>query len=118
MVFSTDFWRALAKYRLMFTDIASLGASYATWLAELERVEGTKFAQVLITSAGNEGGNQSGEKGFDGGLLVDALHCRRYELEAEEDVPYELPEHLAGFPSAKLKARARRGTGFSMQFNP
>lgn len=115
MGFSDDFWRAVARYRVTFPTFASLGADYATWLAELERVQGTSQAQVLITSASQEGGNQSGERNFQGGLLEDALHCRRYELEPDD---YELPEHLAGFPTAKTDRRARVGGTTFYQFSP
>lgn len=114
MGFTDQFWRALQKYRLAFPTLVSLGTSAATWLAERERVEGTALAQVLLTSGSHEGGSQSGERSFPGELLVDALDCRRFEL----DDTYTLPEHLGDFAAASASRRKRKAGGIVMQFSP
>ncbi len=105
MPFTDPFWRAIARYRLMFPDLDSLGVSVVTWLTELDRVGRSAFAAVLLTNSNTgDGSGASGQKNFSQEVLTDALHCRRFEL----DDTYELPEHLADFESASARRRARR----------
>ena len=101
--FTDQFWRALAHYRITIT---SLGSDAATWRTEYDRVSRTAFASLLITNSSQENSTHSGEALFPQAVLVDALHCRRFEL----DNGYTLPEHLAAFVSAKT-SRARAGRG-------
>jgi hypothetical protein len=114
MPFTLDFWRALADYRLRFPDANSLGAAVATWLTEMARVRKTAFAAVLLTNSSSEGSSAGGQKHFESGILADALHCRRFEI----DDDYELPPHLAGFASAKAKIAMRQGRNTTVRFSP
>ncbi len=104
MRLTTDFYRALADYRLTFPDLASLGVNAVTWLTERARVARTARAAVLIVSSGTEGGSASGQRQFDQGILIDALDWLRHEY----DATYALPGHLVN----------PRGKGMSLQFEP
>lgn len=112
-LFNTQFWRALADYRIKFPNKAALGEAGATWLTEYARVKATAFASVLITSSTTEGGSGSGARNFSQETLVDALHCRRAELDDE----YELPEYLAAFEAQKLYVASQAGRGRVLQFS-
>ena len=103
MPFTDQFWRALADYGVLFGNLDALGEGTppAAWITEYNRVRATAFAAVLLTSSSFEGGNSAGQKLFPQETLLDALHCRRFEL----DDDYALPAHLAQFVSAKA-ARA------------
>ena len=94
--FTDQFWRALADYGV---TMPALGAANTTWLTEYTRVRNTALASVLLTASASEGGNASGSRQFPQEVLLDALHCRRFEL----DPAYLLPPHLAAFPSAKVE---------------
>lgn len=115
MPFSEQFWRAVADYGVLFVDLDSLGAGNppADWLTEYQRVRATAFASVLITSAGFEGGSGSGQRQFPQEVLIDALHCRRYDL----DNDYVLPRNLALYPSAAVVADYGEG-GLTIRFSP
>jgi hypothetical protein len=94
--FTDQFWRALADYGV---NLPALGAANTTWLTEYTRVRNTALASVLLTASGTEGGNASGSRQFPQEILLDALHCRRFEF----DPAYLLPPHLSAFPSAKIE---------------
>lgn len=106
MTFDDSFWRALADYQLQFPTLASLGENNppALWYAEYQRVRATAFAAVQITSGSFEGGASSGVQSFSQETLLDALHCRRFDL----DNTYELPAHLANYVAIRT---ARRSSG-------
>lgn len=101
MVFDLPFWRALADYGVLFPEVANLGTGTppSAWLTEYNRVRVDAFGSVLITSAGGEGTQQSGAREFPQATLIDALHCRRFEL----DDDYDLPAHLVGFNASKAR---------------
>lgn len=106
MPFDLQFWRALADYGVQFANVGALGVGDppATWLTEYNRVRATAFASTLITSTGFESGSASGSRQFPQETLLDALHCRRHEL----DEDYDLPAHLADFEAAKARAGGSR----------
>jgi hypothetical protein len=76
---------ALAHYRLQFPDEASLGTGDppTAWKTEYDAVVagGGAFDPVLLTSGSFEGGQGSGIRNFDQGVLLRALHARRHELD-------------------------------------
>lgn len=112
MPFDDNFWRALAMYRLKFSNLGSLGAAAATWLLEMERVNRHAFAAVLLTQQADDRGSTGGSRQFPQETLADALHCRRHEL----DETYALPEHLAHFESAKA-SRQQAGLPRVLRFS-
>lgn len=113
MPFDDDFWRAVADYAIKLPTAAALTGDPSPWLTEYLRVGRSAFASVLITASATEGGNASGSRQFPQATLIDALHCRRYDL----DNDYELPPHLASYPEAK-EARKRAGRPRVLKFSP
>jgi len=115
MLFDDDFWRALADCQINFPSLADLGDGNppSAWLAEYIRVGRTAFASVLLTASGTEGGNASGQRQFSQATIIDALHCRRFDL----DPSYTLPVHLTQYPSARV-SKARGNRSFQMTFKP
>lgn len=111
--FTDQFWRALADYQIKFADAGSLGSGTppVNWLEEYNRVRATAMSSVLITSGSFEGGGNSGVQNFPQEILLDALHCRRFDLDAN----YELPVHLLQYPSAKISCAKGNG-GFVISF--
>jgi hypothetical protein len=102
--FSDQLFRAIADYAIQFPNAGSLGTDLAKWLAEYTRVRSTAFASVLLTSNSQEsGGSAGGQRNFSQEVLIDALHCRRYDL----DNTYVLPPHLADYPSQVLLIQRR-----------
>lgn len=79
----SDYRLALAHYRLLFPDLASLGMGTppATWMTEYNRVVSSAFGEVTLTSTSFEGGSGSGQRNFDQSILLRALHNRRTELD-------------------------------------
>lgn len=115
MTFDQNFWQALADYGVQFPTLESLGSGNPPdkWIAEYNRVRADAFGSVLVTSTGTEGANASGLKQFPQATLIDALHCRRFEL----DPTYTLPVHLLTYSSERaIVAKGRRG--FLMSFKP
>ncbi len=115
MTFDEPFFQALADFGILFPDLPSLGTGTppAAWLAEYHRLRSDAFAAVLVQSTSTEGGAVSGLRQFPQDTLLDALHCRRFEL----DPTYVLPVHLLSYPSERaIRAHGRRG--FLMSFKP
>lgn len=82
----SDFELALAHYRLLFPDVGSLGDGTppAAWKAEYDRVVSLGLAATLVTSSTFTGGTGgSGVRNFDQKILLQALHTRRGELDAD-----------------------------------
>lgn len=112
--FTDSLFRAIADYTVMFPDVGSLGTSNATWIVEYNRVRGTAFAAVLLTSNSQEGGGTAGgQRNFSQEVLLDALHCRRYDL----NHAYVLPPHLDAYPEAII-ARRQGGRPRVIRFSP
>lgn len=103
MPFTDQFWRAVADYAILFPSLAAVTqtTSWDLWLTEYQRVRATAFASIIITANTAEGGSASGRSQFDQETLVDALHCRRYDL----DNTYVLPVHLTSYLSAAARRR-------------
>jgi hypothetical protein len=114
--FTDQFFRAIADYALKFPTLGDLGGGNppSTWMAEYNRVRQTAFASVLLTSNSQEGGGTAGgQRNFSQEILVDALHCRRFDL----DNTYILPAHLAGYPSALIRRRNARPGSMVIRFD-
>jgi hypothetical protein len=80
----SDFELALAHYRLLFPDLASLGAGVipSAWKAEYDRIVSLGLSATLVTSTTFTGGTGgSGVRNFDQKILLQALHTRRGELD-------------------------------------
>jgi hypothetical protein len=80
-----DYAIALAHYRLLFPDLASLGTGDPpfTWYAEYNRVVALGLSATLITSTNMEGSAAGASRNFDQKTLLLALHARRGELDGE-----------------------------------
>jgi len=111
--FSDSFFRAVADYAIQFPTVQDLGENASAWIAEYNKVRGTAFASVLLTTNSQEGGGSAGgQRNFSQEMRVDALHCRRYDL----DNTYVLPPHLAGYPSAVARRRNARPGSLILRF--
>lgn len=77
-----DYQLAYAEYVLMFPDLASLGTSAATWLAEYNRVKASGLSATLLTETTTEGGGARALRNFPQKLLLGALHARRAALDS------------------------------------
>lgn len=102
----SDFELALAHYRLLFPDLASLTGGNSTggpdWQKEYDRVSSLGFSGTLITSSSSVAGNASAERNFEQKTLLSALLIRRGELDLDFDetvfAPVSVrPRHRAGF---------------------
>lgn len=78
-----DFQLALAHYRMMFPDAASLGVGNPpdAWKIEYDRVASEGLTVTLITRLAYEGGSQEGIANFDQKALLRALLAVRAELD-------------------------------------
>lgn len=77
-----DYQLAYAEYVLQFPDLASLGASAATWLLEYNRVKASGLSATLLVNTSMEGGSAGAIRNFPQKILLAALHARRGKLDA------------------------------------
>lgn len=80
-----DFTLALAHYRLLFPDLASLGVGTPPpiWKTEYDRVAASGLSATLLTSTTMEGGGGGFIRNYDQKTLLAALHTRRGELDSD-----------------------------------
>lgn len=102
----SSFIDALAYYRTIFPDLASLGAGTppAAWWAEFQEIAPAALDSTLGTGVTAEGGSTTGIANFRQVTRVRALHARRAELDPDYVNPYTAPVAAEPMP--------RRRTGF------
>lgn len=86
----SDFQDAVVHYRTKFPTLASLGASAATWAAELAAVAPGAFDPITGVNINLEGGSVGGILNFRQKYLVRALHYVRAELDSNYTNPYSI----------------------------
>lgn len=93
-----DFDLALAHYRLLFPTLASLGTAAADWRTEYDRVAASGLSPTLLTSTSFEGGASGASRNFSQTVLLEALHCRRAELDSDYSATVTAPAPRLGRP--------------------
>jgi hypothetical protein len=81
----SDFDLCLGHYRMMFPDVAALGAGSppAAWGAEYARVSESGLSATLMVGVGSDGGSSTAVRNFDQKVLLQALMVRRAELDSD-----------------------------------